>query len=368
MTVRTPSDLPPASISLSAYAQQEAERVMLVARSLSFCAVLILTAIAVKSWLSNHEQHGLVLALFSGLILANSLLYSHLKQDDVFKNLFLVLIIALMVYLTASGGENNTGILWFYVFPPFIFYLTEQRVGIIATLLVILCALIIFRFPELPFVATVYSSDFQLRFLASISFVSVFCFVMDYARRSAKRELIRMAKLYEKASRTDELTQLPNRRDMWQQLEQEYFRFERSGNPFSVILFDIDHFKMVNDTYGHDAGDFVLVRFAELLKETCRKMDIASRWGGEEFLVLLPETGLDQALALAERLRKHIEQAVVNYKQQDIRITASGGVCAINLAQGLNGLLKQADINLYQAKVLGRNRITPEIPTHLAKQ
>ncbi len=335
---------------------------MLVARSLSACAVLILSAIAIKSWLSSHEQHALVLMLFAGLILGNILLYQYRRQDAVFKNLFLGLIFSLFIYLTASGGENNTGILWFYVFPPFIFYLTGPRIGISATLLVIVASVIIFRFPELPFVATEYSADFQLRFLASISFASVFCFVMDYARRSARQELLRMAELYEKASRTDELTQLSNRRDMWQHLEQEYFRFERTGNPFSVILFDIDHFKQVNDTYGHDAGDFVLVRFAELLKETSRKIDLAARWGGEEFLVLLPETGLDQALALAERLRKHIEQAVVNYKQQEIRITASGGVGAINLAQGLNGLLKQADINLYQAKVLGRNRITPELP------
>src|SRR5690606_20036427 len=107
MTVRTPSDLPPASISLSTYSQQEDERVMLVARSLSACAVLILSAIAIKSWLSSHEQHALVLMLFAGLILGNILLYQYRRQDAVFKNLFLGLIFSLFIYLTASGGENN---------------------------------------------------------------------------------------------------------------------------------------------------------------------------------------------------------------------------------------------------------------------
>ncbi|WLQ12442.1 GGDEF domain-containing protein [Hahella aquimaris] len=343
---------------LSAVLDEEA-KVVSVIKALAYAASFMSFVIGVKSWLWSHTAHASALFLFCALMLMNVISYNRTLNQQLFKTLFLWLVGLLFLYLIAGGGESNTGILWFYVFPPFVFYVAGLRTG--SWMLIIMVALIaiIFRFPELPWVRTVYNLDFQLRFAATVSFVSVFAFVMDHSRRKARQELINMARLYEKAARTDELTQLPNRRDMQQQLEKEYFRYKRHGSHFSVILLDIDHFKMINDTYGHDAGDFVLMKISELLVNACRKMDMAARWGGEEFLIQLPDTSLVQALTLAERLRKSIETSPLQYKNQEISYTISCGVCSISQAKDLASLLKQADVNLYQAKIKGRNMVIP---------
>jgi len=175
-----------------------------------------------------------------------------------------------------------------------------------------------------------------------------------------------MASLYEQAAKTDELTMLSNRRDMKECMEKELYRHQRSNSYFSIILMDIDHFKRVNDTYGHDAGDAVLKEFAALLKPLSRKVDIISRWGGEEFLMLLPDTSLVQALALAERLRTEVEGYSFNYKSTSIPITMSAGVCSISQHENINSVLKQADVNLYEAKLKGRNRIEPPVKKGLS--
>src|SRR5690606_40139998 len=142
-------------------------------------------------------------------------------------------------------------------------------------------------------------------------------FVIDDSRHTARQELVRMARLYERVSRTDELTQLANRRDMQHQLEKEFSRYKRHHHHFSVILLDVDHFKIINDTYGHDAGDHVLVEIAQQLRDTSRELDLVARWGGEELLILLPNTTLLQALKLAERIRARIAQHSVAYRSEE---------------------------------------------------
>ncbi len=334
-------------------------RVINVIKSIAYAAAITAIAIGVKSWFSGHPLHAAALVGFAMVMTLNVVVYDRTRDNHTFRTVFLWLVGGLCLYLIASGGESNTGILWFYVFPPFVFYIVGLRRGWVMMGVMSAVIFIIFRFPELPLIKATYSNDFQLRFAASVSFVTVFSFVLDYSRRQAREELISMAKLYEQAARTDELTQLPNRRDMHQHLEKEFFRYKRHGSYFSVILLDIDHFKSINDTFGHDAGDFVLVKFSDMLSEACRKVDTAARWGGEEFLVLLPDTSMVQALAMAERLRKKVESAKFTYKNQLINFTTSCGVCSISQTKNLGALLKQADVNLYQAKVKGRNLVIP---------
>ncbi len=330
-----------------------------VIRGISYAGAFTLLAIGVKSWFSSHPYHAATLFVFAGILILNSIAHSRHQNSSLFRNLFLWLVGVLFLYLIASGGESNTGILWFYVFPPFVFYVAGLKAGWWMMGLMVVFIALIFRNPEWSWISAQYDADFQIRFAASVSFVTVFAFVMDYSRRKAREELLSMANLYERAARTDELTQLPNRRDMRQQLEKEYFRYKRHGSYFSVILLDIDHFKNINDNFGHDAGDYVLLKFAQLLSDTCRKIDTTARWGGEEFLVLLPDTSLVQALAMAERLRKIVEAERLVYKSREIRVTTSCGVCSISQTKDLSSLLKQADINLYQAKIKGRNLVIP---------
>jgi diguanylate cyclase (GGDEF)-like protein len=297
-------------------------------------------------------------------MLLNVSIFERSESEKFFRTFFVLTVATLFIYLTASGGENNTGPLWFYVFPPLIFYLLGLRLGLTVITSCFLLIAVIFKFPELPFVTTKYHPDFQLRFLTSISFVTVFSYTLDFSRRRARDELIRLADKYEHASKTDELTQLSNRREMLSRLNAEFYRYQRHGHHFSVMLIDIDHFKHINDQYGHDAGDAVLKQFSEQLTAHSRQLDLAARWGGEEFLVLLPETSLVQALSIAERLRAKIEATEFNYQNLVIPVRISAGVCSISQFESTEGLLRQTDMNLYEAKMKGRNRIIPMVKTN----
>lgn len=171
-------------------------------------------------------------------------------------------------------------------------------------------------------------------------------------------ELTALKMQLEIAARTDPLTELPNRRGFDERIQQEMFRFERHKRPFCLVIADIDFFKKINDSCGHDGGDFVLVRVAKILKKLSRKQDTFYRWGGEEFLAILPETGLPGARILAEKIRSRIESEDFEYRRRKIPVTMSFGIGAFNAA-GLNvdDCLKQADLCLYEAKRAGRNRV-----------
>lgn len=341
--------------------ERDDQRVIDVARNLSLGAFFFLILIGSKSHLSGHHFHGYILYLFALITVVNLANYHFNRNKRFYQNSFISMVGVLFLYLTASGGESNTGPLWFYVFPPLGFYIFGIKRGIALSVSAMLAVLVIFSFPQLPFVTTQYDADFKIRFLASLSFVTIFAYILDDARRTAKNELIDMATLYEYAARTDELTSLSNRRDMKECLDKEFYRHQRSNSYFSIIIMDIDHFKRVNDTYGHDAGDAVLKEFSTLLKGLSRKIDVVSRWGGEEFLMLLPDTSMLQALTLAERLRLAVEEHNFSYKFQAIPLTMSAGVCAVSQQENVNRILKQADINLYEAKTKGRNRIEPAV-------
>lgn len=158
---------------------------------------------------------------------------------------------------------------------------------------------------------------------------------------------------------TDALTQLPNRRAFFNSAENAFAAARRYQRPLAVLMLDLDHFKRVNDTYGHAAGDAVLVRTAECLRQSVREADLPARLGGEEFVVMLPETGLQQALELAERIRYVIEYITpVEYEGQLIQVTASIGVAMMDSSSNdVESMIKQADEALYQAKESGRNKV-----------
>jgi diguanylate cyclase (GGDEF)-like protein len=156
---------------------------------------------------------------------------------------------------------------------------------------------------------------------------------------------------------TDDLTGLANRRQFLAQLDSEIARSRRSGSPLGIVLADLDDFKRVNDTYGHQAGDVALRSFAEILTTMARDIDLAVRLGGEEFAVLLPDTDLAGAAQLAERLRLALESTVIGRAPAQIRLTASFGVSSFPAAAAAEDLLSDADRRLYDAKRTGKNRV-----------
>jgi len=158
-------------------------------------------------------------------------------------------------------------------------------------------------------------------------------------------------------AKTDFLTKLYNKRsldDFMQRFESEYTRYNKE---YTVAMFDIDHFKNVNDTYGHDAGDIILRSFAAILKKMSRDIDVVGRFGGEEFMTLLCSTDNKGAIEYAQKVRKYIEKAKFMYKGKRIPITVSIGLASRSAQPSLEATVKQADDNLYKAKSGGRNQV-----------
>ncbi|MCC7357909.1 MAG: diguanylate cyclase [Anaerolineales bacterium] len=166
---------------------------------------------------------------------------------------------------------------------------------------------------------------------------------------------------------TDGLTGLFNRRHTFVLAEREFQRARRFGRSLSALMFDIDHFKLVNDIYGHAAGDQVLAEVANRIRIGTRSIDIPGRYGGEEFVLLLPETELPGAVLLAERLRRRIAGQPITTVGGRLEVTVSLGVATSSAeVPDVNALVNQADANLYLAKKAGRNRVVPEPPRERA--
>lgn len=343
--------------------ESEEERVSRLLTGLSAMAIVFLFGIGAKAWFATHTTHAVVLWFFAALVATNMLTFARNGNRQQQKVGMIAIVGLLFGYLIVTGGESNTGPLWFYVFPPLLFYLTDLKTGTAVLLFCCLLAVVVFQFPQLPLVTAEYTTDFKIRFFATLTFESIFCFVLEASRLKARNELMDLARAHEHAARTDELTGLSNRRDMQHRLNEEYSRYRRSGHHFSIALIDLDLFKHINDEFGHDAGDEVLRRFARLMQGVIRQTDVAARWGGEEFLILLPDTSLLQALTLAERLRSETANTEFTFDGQHLPITISAGVCSIAKAGSVTELLKQADVHLYSAKEDGRNRIAPRVRT-----
>lgn len=174
-------------------------------------------------------------------------------------------------------------------------------------------------------------------------------------------ELQEKNRMLEELSKKDGLTNLFNRRYFQERVTEEFSRARRYDFPMSFIIFDIDHFKDINDTHGHPAGDEVLRHIAKMLTSNIRDVDIPARYGGEEFTLILPHTKLCNAVAVAERLRRQIESHPVEFHDKSIPVTISLGVAGIpdNNPKSCNELIQFADEALYKAKQSGRNRTIP---------
>jgi diguanylate cyclase (GGDEF)-like protein len=165
-------------------------------------------------------------------------------------------------------------------------------------------------------------------------------------------------KQLEELSRIDGLTNLYNRRYWQEQFDKEYKKLQRNNEKATVLMLDIDHFKSINDTYGHACGDEVIRCLADVIREQLRETDMAGRYGGEEFAIYFPDTGKANTLIVAERIRKAVEKKVVKYSDQRVKFTISMGYTAYEpFFTSSVGWLDRADQALYKAKETGRNKV-----------
>lgn len=180
--------------------------------------------------------------------------------------------------------------------------------------------------------------------------------LLDKEKSSLKTQLSEMDRSLDLATRVDPMTGLANRRDIMEKMERELSRSERHQRTFSVMLVDLDNFKQLNEKYGYNDGDDVLVEVARVLMACVRNEDVCARWGGEEFLFLLTETSIEGATTLARKVLDSISMTEFKANRPGIRITASIGLCEYRTGQTIHECITRADKALRQAKQGGKNR------------
>ncbi|MBU2869810.1 GGDEF domain-containing protein [Colwellia sp. E2M01] len=265
-----------------------------------------------------------------------------------------------MFYLVFSGGVENTGPLWIYIVAPVSLFIHGLKRGLIdITVFMIIISAIMF-IPNELIIHAQYSTEFKLRLIYSFLTVTSLSALYEYSRGQSFKHILELTKQYQQLAHYDQLTQLSNRRDALRILQQERVRITRNKEPLSIIICDIDHFKKVNDQHGHNAGDAVLKDLAKLFTDSIREQDCVARWGGEEFLFILPQTLAINANNIAKKIQNKLEHHIVTYQGKSIKVTVSIGISQFKAEQSIDEVINRADKYLYQAKNAGRNQIFPK--------
>lgn len=264
--------------------------------------------------------------------------------------IFAVPFFVVMMYGLATIDDDMSAFVWVLLVPILSHLLLGRWQGMLIALIFMICAGVIFIYR--------YEPEFGLPgFMAvanlSLCAAAIFAFshVYEVSRERTESELRRLALV-------DSLTGLANRSHFRDVFSQERERFLRHKTPLSLLVVDIDHFKRVNDNFGHDAGDIALCFVADILRNRIRQTDVAGRLGGEEFGVLLSGADVDYAVKVAGMLRERIAQRPVRYHGQTIVLSVSIGVAELGRdGMEFRTLFAKADERLYQAKAQGRNRV-----------
>ncbi|WP_237057490.1 GGDEF domain-containing protein [Microbulbifer sediminum] len=266
------------------------------------------------------------------------------------------LLLVLYFYLLLSGGVNNTGLMWAVMLVPGFINLFGYRHGTLILVAVGAATALVLFYPDFPGLAAQYDIAYRARFIAVFGALTALTALLDSSRDEAQKLLNTLTVELENHASTDALTGLANRREAYRVLR-ELDRAGQALGDYAVLIGDLDHFKALNDSRGHNFGDRVLRDVAKVLKGNTRAGDLVARWGGEEFLVLLPNTSASGGAVLAEKLRQKVE-ALGHQYSPPARLSMSFGVAgSADGSKFQTELLAQADARLYRAKHAGRNRV-----------
>lgn len=275
---------------------------------------------------------------------------------------YLVVFFSMLVVALVTPGLSSTVFVWILVIPLTAHFLHGRHIGLMLSLVFLAMAWLVYL---------MHFHDADMSLVEFVGFGNIVAcslvltgltYAYEYAREQAEEQLRELAA-------TDALTGLPNRKRLREVLEHVAEQSRRLGTGFSLLGMDLDHFKSINDRYGHDAGDQVLCRLADILKGRLRSIDTPARWGGEEFFVLLPATDAPGARHIAEAIRAELARTPVEVEGEAIRVTISIGIAEFPAdGDAVSELLVCADRRLYAAKEAGRNRVVTEQPEPVVGQ
>lgn len=309
-----------------------------------------------------NKNFALAISLFFASFIYFIGYYAYKKFNNLRLSSAIVLysLYILMFYLVYTGGVENTGPLWIFIVAPVSVFVHGLKRGLIDIAFFVATTSIIMFIPTDLIAHAAYSTEFKLRLLYSFLTVTFLSALYEHSRENSYKQALELSEKYQKLAHLDPLTQLSNRRDALYILKREQARIMRTKEPLSIILCDVDYFKKVNDQFGHNAGDAVLIELGEIFTDSIREQDCVARWGGEEFLFILPQTEAKSANIFAEKIQEKLQSHLVSYKNNKINVKVSMGIEQFKDNQTIDEAINNADKHLYQAKNLGRNQIFPK--------
>lgn len=322
--------------------------------------ILLMMAIAIilisSLLLINHDQYSdnLFMVLAAADISLFITLFYYLQSRNQFSTGFLIsfIVYTLTIFLVYSGGSDNTALYWTMFLPLVIYSIMGVRWGSYYLIVSALSIAYLIYTPDL--IIASYGSTEKKRFLMSYMCVGLFSFVNEFFRTKQLFKNKSESQEHQLNANTDPLTGIANRRAL------DTFNIPQminNANCFSVIIADVDKFKEVNDGYGHDIGDQALIHIVGVLKTQFRATDLLVRYGGEEFLICLPNANLHQAHKIAEQIKSALMNAPMAIDaSRSLLLTCSFGVAIVE-NNNFEAALKKADKRLYRAKQSGRNTV-----------
>ena len=342
------------------YYKDETNRRIMVVNLFSAVGVIITLFLGIRALVGLEFPLAAILLTASAVFALSQriqIIFGTRLSRTVSITLLITCLMVLMFLLLITGGKDNTGPLWIYLVPPVTMFFAGFTRGLLALLLfTIACTLLFFVFDESLLIAP-YTYAFKSRLLYSFLTVTFLSAFYEYSRQKSYDIALDLSEQFEQQANQDHLTKLVNRRGAQTALEREYARIQRGNDRFSIAIADIDRFKSINDTYGHEAGDDVLRKVSLIFSERLRKQDILARWGGEEFMFILPEATAAEATLVLEELREILSYSPIAIGNNEIHITSSFGVCELNSEVSLADGIRRADMSLYRAKESGRNKV-----------
>lgn len=333
----------------------------------SFVGIIFSFLTAFVNYLLGLDVITIIASLVVGVMSITAYYLSKYLHMYRFSALMAIIILSCIFYpgIWIYNGGSHSGISYFVLFNAAIsaIFFNRKRYKVLLVLqLFVGMGLFYFEylFPEL----VVQYPSREVRFIdQSFSFALVFILLFFTIKKvmtsyNQKMEELEMAyRRMELLARTDSLTGLLNRRMMYEELEKEKNKYKDSGESFVLVLADIDNFKSFNDNYGHDCGDFVLVELSRLMKLKIGEEDILCRWGGEEFLFLLPKKKKEEAEFIIEELRKEVENKKFVFRGAELSVTATFGMCSFDVYEDIDRTITMADEALYYGKEQGKNTV-----------
>jgi len=333
----------------------DAQRLVLVINLYCIVGSLYLLPFSIQSFVSNQYELTTTLALCTFFAISNSLYLHHTGNYKRAGDIVVVMTIILFLHLIRTGGIDNTGPLWSYILPPLVLFIYGLSKGSLALSGFILTSMFLMFIPDNGILSANYSYNFKIRYFSTFLGVCLISSICEYSRFHSNNLLKKLQKSIQLEAHTDVLTGLYNRRYMHQKIDKLMHQSQLHTKAYSILLCDLDHFKSINDNYGHPCGDQVLIETASRMKSCLRSNDIAARWGGEEFMIILPETDQDAAYSVAEKLRTRLSEQDICCSNNSLPVSMSIGMLQISSDYSLEDVLNNVDDALYAAKRNGRN-------------